>query len=113
MGVHHLHSSDAIAQRNIDRGDSGFRVTSGRVPLRLSPREEAIIRRIALGYSDKQIACDLNISPRTVRSHIVRIFLRHSLRNRAEAAAAWVTALANTQLQTELNTQPIAEQPRR
>jgi DNA-binding CsgD family transcriptional regulator len=64
--------------------------------LRLSRREEAIVRLIAAGWSDKEIALGLRISPNTVRSHLDRIFLRNTFHNRAEAAAAWVKALVSS-----------------
>lgn len=58
--------------------------------MQLSTREEAIVKLVAIGRSDKEIAVNLRISVNTVRSHLDRIFRRHSLHNRAEAAAAWV-----------------------
>ena len=61
--------------------------------MRLSTREEAIVKLIADGRSDKQIGADLQISVNTVRTHLDRIFRRHSLHNRAEAAAVWVKSV--------------------
>ncbi len=57
--------------------------------MRLSPREEAIMKLVAAGRSDKEIAVDLRISIHTVRSYLNRIFRRYSFHNRTEAATAF------------------------
>lgn len=44
---------------------------------------------IALGYSDKQIALELSLSPRTIHRHVVRLLERLRVENRAAAAAVW------------------------
>jgi DNA-binding CsgD family transcriptional regulator len=44
---------------------------------------------IALGYSDKQIAVELQLSPRTIHRHVVRLLERLGVENRAAAAAVW------------------------
>jgi DNA-binding CsgD family transcriptional regulator len=67
----------------------------GGTAMRLSTREETILRLIAAGRSDKQIARELRISVHTVRTHLDRIYSRNGLHNRAEAVAAWLRALPN------------------
>lgn len=58
--------------------------------MRLSVREETILRLVAAGRSDKQIARELGISVHTVRTHLDRIYDRNGVHNRAEAVAAWL-----------------------
>lgn len=53
--------------------------------MELSTRETEIIVQIAHGFSDKEIANKLNISPRTIQTHVVRICLKLNARNRAHA----------------------------
>src|SRR5437016_6133588 len=63
--------------------------------LRLTPRQEQIVKLVAAGLGDKEIACRLGLAPNTVRTHLQRLFRECGLHNRAEAAAKWV-ALQDT-----------------
>jgi len=58
--------------------------------IRVTPRQAEILRLIASGLSDKQIASKLGLSPRTVQSHLDRLFLQHGLHKRAAVLAAWL-----------------------
>ncbi|MDP3856512.1 MAG: response regulator transcription factor [Stagnimonas sp.] len=42
--------------------------------LGISPREIDVLREIAAGYSNKEIARRLNVSPNTVKTHAARLF---------------------------------------
>jgi DNA-binding CsgD family transcriptional regulator len=66
--------------------------SSGRGRLRVSQRQEEILRLVAAGLSDKEIAAQLNVSPHTVRSHLQRLYRERGFRNRAEAVAAWLAS---------------------
>jgi len=52
----------------------------------LSPREADVLRMLAEGLTDREIANALVISPRTVESHVSSILHKLGVRNRAEAA---------------------------
>lgn len=52
----------------------------------LSPRESDVLRMLAEGLTDREIANALVISPRTVESHVSSILHKLRVRNRAEAA---------------------------
>lgn len=56
----------------------------------LSGRQVQILTLISEGYSGKEIARILGVSPRTVESHIQRLFDRHGVRNRAGLVAKWM-----------------------
>ena len=58
--------------------------------LRITPRENEILRLIACDQSDKEIARALRISQHTLRTHLSRLFRRHGLHSRAAAVAAWL-----------------------
>jgi DNA-binding NarL/FixJ family response regulator len=52
----------------------------------LSPREEEVLRHIAEGGTDREIAEALGISPRTIGRHVGSVLDKLGVRNRAEAA---------------------------
>jgi LuxR family transcriptional regulator, maltose regulon positive regulatory protein len=53
----------------------------------LSPRELDILRLVADGQSNKEIARGLRIAPETVKTHVSKIFGKLGASNRAQAAA--------------------------
>jgi DNA-binding NarL/FixJ family response regulator len=53
----------------------------------LSPREKEVLILIAEGFTNKEIAAKLIVSPFTARNHVIRILEKLGLSNRAEAAA--------------------------
>jgi DNA-binding NarL/FixJ family response regulator len=60
---------------------------AGELPVdRLTTRERDILRLLADGLSDRDIATALTISRRTVESHVSSILRKLDVRNRAEAA---------------------------
>lgn len=68
--------------RGLRRGDEPQQPNSAGA--RLTPSETKILRLVAEGQSDKQISSELNISPRTVQSHLVQIRAKVGLRRRVE-----------------------------
>lgn len=52
----------------------------------LSTREEEVLRLLADGLTDREIGEGLQISPRTVESHVGSLLRKLGVRNRAEAA---------------------------
>jgi DNA-binding NarL/FixJ family response regulator len=61
---------------------------------RLSEREVEVVRAIAKGRTNNEIAADLFISLSTVKSHLVSIQNKLGVRNRVEIASwAWETGL--------------------
>jgi len=53
----------------------------------LSHRERDILRLIAEGLSNKEIARDLAIAPETVKSHVKHIFIKLNVEKRAQAVS--------------------------
>lgn len=58
----------------------------------LSPRELAVLKQVARGRTNSQIAKALGISDKTVRNHLSRIFLKLSASNRAHAVLKAIVA---------------------
>jgi DNA-binding NarL/FixJ family response regulator len=52
---------------------------------KLSTRELEVLRQVASGLSDKQVAGQLGISQKTVRNHLTRVYGKLSAGNRVEA----------------------------
>jgi DNA-binding NarL/FixJ family response regulator len=67
---------------------AGWSEEEPQLPGSLSPRERDVLRRLALGRSNTEIASDLGISPRTVASHVGSIYRRLQVHTRIDAAAA-------------------------
>jgi DNA-binding NarL/FixJ family response regulator len=59
---------------------------SDSVDAMLSAREQDVLRLLAEGLTDREIAAGLAISPRTVESHVSSVLRKLGVRNRAEAA---------------------------
>jgi DNA-binding NarL/FixJ family response regulator len=53
----------------------------------LSAREQDVVQLVVEGRSNAEIAARLGISPKTVESHLRRLFERHGLASRTELAA--------------------------
>jgi NarL family two-component system response regulator LiaR len=68
--------------------NSGARpnIVPGRPPDRLSVREVEVLRLLAAGKSNREIAAALVLSPNTVYRHVSSIFDKTGATNRTEAA---------------------------
>ncbi|MFL5759726.1 MAG: ATP-binding protein [Thermomicrobiales bacterium] len=53
----------------------------------LSPREVEVLRRLVAGASNREIAAELFISPRTVQAHLASVFAKLDVHTRAAAVA--------------------------
>lgn len=64
----------------------GLRAPTGGGSSSLTPREMDIVRRVAKGASNKDIAWDLKMGEQTVKNHLRRIFRKLNVANRVELA---------------------------
>ncbi len=53
--------------------------------LGISARELEVLREIAAGRSNKEIAAHLNVSPNTIKTHIARLFEKLGAKRRTDA----------------------------
>jgi DNA-binding NarL/FixJ family response regulator len=72
------------------------RGTAGRGPAaRLTGREREVVRRVAAGLSNAEIAAELVVSPLTIKTHVSRAMAKLAARDRAQLVAiAYTTGLA-------------------
>lgn len=76
--VFNLRSISKVLDRITAKDDEG-------TTLGLHQREKEILKRVAIGLSNKQIAEEINISQRTVQTHMSHIFRKLEAGSRTEA----------------------------
>lgn len=82
-----LPMSRVFAAHVVDELARAARRGSGTTPASgLSSREEEVLNLLADGLTDREIAENLQISPRTVETHVSNVLHKLGVRNRAEAA---------------------------
>ncbi len=91
----HLHTAQALAsgianQRLLAEARAALAEIDGgtenRLPGNLTPRQAEVLRLLADGLSNKQIAARLTLSPGTVERHLATIYRKLGLGGRVEAA---------------------------
>ncbi len=75
----------ALAQQRASPATPGFRAADVRLS-RLTDRQVDVLRLIARGESNKEIARALRLSPTTVKTHVAAIIAALDATNRTEAA---------------------------
>ena len=63
-------------------------VRGPRGQVELTPQEDAVSALVAQGLSNREVAAELYVSPKTVQYHLTRIYAKLGLRSRSELAAA-------------------------
>ena len=79
-----FHFDEALVARTLTRplgASSGPNAAQARC---LTGREEEVLRRVALGYTNKEIANQLGLSVKTVETHKVRICEKFDFRGRSD-----------------------------
>jgi DNA-binding CsgD family transcriptional regulator len=63
-------------------------VVGGGLPAGLTPREADVLRLIAAGHSNQEVADALHLSVRTVERHIANLYDKIDARHRGDAVAS-------------------------
>jgi DNA-binding CsgD family transcriptional regulator/pimeloyl-ACP methyl ester carboxylesterase len=79
---------DSLSERNERHADEALRSVPASMPISasLSARQSEILRLIAAGKTNREIAEALVLSERTVERHVADIYARITVSNRAQAA---------------------------
>jgi DNA-binding NarL/FixJ family response regulator len=84
-GIRAVAAGSIVMSPSLSRRLAQARVDPARASDRLSTRELAVLRQIALGQANKEIARSLGISQRTVEGHMHNIFEKLRVSSRTEA----------------------------
>jgi DNA-binding NarL/FixJ family response regulator len=76
----------ALTRRLLDRFTAGPPRRDGGHLDRLTPREVEVLRLVARGLSNAEIAAELFIGETTVKSHVAAVLMKLGLRDRVQAA---------------------------
>ena len=87
--VHSVHLGDQVLCKEAARWVLGQDPSS-----HLTPRESAVLRMVAQGASNAEIAAQLQLGQKTVRNYVSRLYRKLDLHNRAQIA----TYLARTDI---------------
>ena len=68
--------------------------------IKITPRDEQVLRLLVQGGSNKEIASQLNISPRTVKQHLRTLFLRAGIREGRKRVKLATAMYIREQVQT-------------
>jgi DNA-binding NarL/FixJ family response regulator len=80
------HLDPAVQQRLVEAVLAPApRTTAAELPDELTPRETEVLKLIAAGMSNSEIAATLVVSAATVKTHVNRIFAKTGARDRAQA----------------------------
>jgi DNA-binding NarL/FixJ family response regulator len=76
---------DVLAGKTYLAPQAAAKLAEGVTRIQLTPRELATLRLIADGKANKEIATDLGISERTVKTHLGHLFTKLGVTSRTEA----------------------------
>jgi DNA-binding CsgD family transcriptional regulator len=80
------HTYVARCERELKAGGLHMQ-RAGRGHADLTPQEEAVTSLVAQGLSNREVAAELYVSPKTVQYHLTRIYAKLGVRSRSELAA--------------------------
>jgi DNA-binding NarL/FixJ family response regulator len=63
----------------------------------LTRREQQVLVHLLTGISEKQIACQLELSPGTVHKYVTQIYRHYCVSTRPELMAMWITTVSENQ----------------
>jgi DNA-binding CsgD family transcriptional regulator len=76
----------ARCERELKAGGMN-QLRGSRDSVELTPQEEAVTALVARGLTNREVAAELFVSPKTVQYHLTRVYAKLGVRSRAELAA--------------------------
>jgi DNA-binding CsgD family transcriptional regulator len=76
----------ARCERELKAGGMN-QLRGSRDSVQLTPQEEAVTALVARGLTNREVAAELFVSPKTVQYHLTRVYAKLGVRSRAELAA--------------------------
>ena len=76
----------ARCERELKAGGMN-QLRGSRDSVQLTPQEDAVTTLVARGLSNREVAAELFVSPKTVQYHLTRVYAKLGVRSRAELAA--------------------------
>jgi len=70
---------DSLTREAAERGKATTMMNLNEI--KITPRDQQVLRLLVQGCSNKEIAIHLHISPRTVKQHLRTLFLRAGIRD--------------------------------
>ena len=86
-GARRLHAQAVAELRRLGRRVPSFEAAQRRGQTGLTPREQDVARLLASGHTNRQIAGELVISPKTVETHVTHILAKLGVSSRSAAVA--------------------------
>lgn len=80
------HTYVARCERELKAGGLN-QLRGARHSVDLTPQEEAVTTLVAQGMSNREVAAELFVSPKTVQYHLTRVYAKLGIRSRTELAA--------------------------
>jgi DNA-binding NarL/FixJ family response regulator len=68
--------------------------------VKVTPRDQQVLNLLVQGCSNKEIAGQLNISPRTVKQHLRTLFLRAGIREGRKRVKLAIAIFSNQEAQS-------------
>lgn len=83
-----LGANTYVARCDRELKAGGLHQTRGsRDDVNLTPQEESVTKLVAQGLSNREVAAELFVSPKTVQYHLTRVYAKLGVRSRSELAA--------------------------
>jgi DNA-binding CsgD family transcriptional regulator len=73
-----------------DATGNGFEPDGARAPVKLTAREQEVLRRTSYGQTNAQVAAGLGLTVHAVKFHLASIFRKLNVPNRTEAAVFYL-----------------------
>jgi two-component system, NarL family, response regulator DevR len=92
--IEHVRSGDAVfdeaVRHRITAGRESAHGAGGSLMASLTAQECRLLAEVAKGKTDKEVAAELGLSPKTARNYLDRIFTKLGVHTRTEAATAFI-----------------------